>query len=1027
MPFKVRKAIYAIVMLICILFSGNMFPRAANAKELPPVNPKISQLLQRGDSLLSKDLTEKALACFQTALKQSVIERDSTGRLLAISSIARVDMKRSEWDTAINELYKAKILAEKLHPDTSRLYIRILFNLGRSYHEAGIEGNRNSLDSALHYYNTALRLRMKTNYPNRKELAENYYRLGSLYYYDLTDYAQSEENLLKAWEIYKQENDTLDVNLGRVNYILASLNRTIGDLERSISYAREANRIFSHPKVDKPLNALYSRIVLANTYYDENQYQQAIRWYRSVIERAIEYFGSNAPQLVNFCNNYAAALIATDEPEKAREQLKKAIEINRNNPPPDYENLAFSYLHLADCAEKSHQPEEELHYLKLCLATREQHLPGNRHQIYQGIRFIGEYYERMNDFDTALQYYQQALQVLFPEFRNVEVSSNPEFKGENREDVFYILYDKARTFLKRYDRDKNPADLQNAYTLYLTGDRLIDEARNSNFFEESKLLFNELFKKDLDAGIMCAYRYYKLTNDKMYIESLFRLIEKSKYMLLLHSLIQTRQKSALGIPDSLKTREQKLNQKINMLKHQIASISSDNPDDNRKEKWNHQLLTAINARDRIKKNLETLYPDYYDLKYDSTFITLRVAQKRLKGTHQQVLEYYWGDTAAIILSIFPDTVFVKDIRLTGKLSKLLTGFTSSLTGSVIQNTPSKNFRSYVSAAFFLYQTLIRPELLKIKTPDNSQLIIIPDGPLALIPFEAFLTAPVETGFIDYSRLPYFVKSKVISYGYSLNLMFRKQMKKSSLSKLHILAMSYSGPQTTRSEHNRREQSREIPWSEKELRSINRYIKNGTYLSGTNATESRFKTLAPQSKVIHLAVHGIADEKNDLNTRLEFKPEDDKTNDGKLYNYELYGLNLRNTQLAVLSACETGIGKQYAGEGIYSIARAFYYAGCPTIVMSLWKVNDQFTAKLMGFFYKGLSKNKSVNVALHDAKCTFLEKAGEMEGHPSNWASFIVIGKTSKVSADSKIFLYLILTAILIIAASAFVYFHRIRK
>ncbi len=1021
-----RNVLYFIMFLCYFQFAGSISSLPAKikaGKSLLSALPT-AQILRKGDSLLSKGLSEQAYLCFQSACRQSINERDSSGILLATAGMARADIKRLEWGSAINHCNEAKTLAESMRRKKDLLYARILFNLGRSYHEAGIDGNRHYLDSAFHYYNLALELRKKNKMANRKALAENYFRLGSLLFYDLTDYEQAERKLLQAWETYKRNGDILDPNFGRTNYILASLNRTIGDLERAISFATEANRIFSHPEVNKQMNALFSQIVLANTYYDENQYQNAITWYQTVISKAIDLFGSDAPVLINFYNNYAAALIETGQVDSAQRYLKKAIRINHNNPPVDYENLAFSYLHLADCAEKSRHPDLELSYLRLCLKTRKDHLSGNRHQIYQSIRFIGEFYERSNLPDTALRYYQQALQVLFPGFRDDDISSNPDFSRENREDVFYILYDKARVFLKRYFRDKNPADLQNAYTLYLTGDRMLEDARNSGFFEESKLLFNELFKKDLDAGILCAYQFYTLTKEEMYIESLFRLIEKSKYMLLLHSLIKTGQKTTLGIPDSLKTRERELDQRINLLKYQLASVSGSSAEDKRRAKWNHQLLSAINARDQLQKTLSAAYPEHYELIYDSTLISLKETQQQLKRDNQQILEYYWGDTMAIILSIYPDTTVVTDIRITKKLKGSLNDFTSILTGKMTGNNPSENFKTYISSADLLFHMLVKPGLRITKTSDVRHLIIIPDGPLALLPFEAFLTTPVASGFIDYAQLPYFIKNRIISYGYSVNLFFKTHPGRAGGSTLEILAMSYSGPEITLSEQNRRAREMEIPWSEKELRLIRKHLNNGTFLFGTNATEYRFKKLAPQSRIIHLAVHGIADEQNAMNSRLEFKSGGDADNDGKLYNYELYDLNLRNTRLAVLSACETGIGKQYPGEGIYSIARAFYYAGCPAIVMSLWKVNDKYTAGLMDLFYENISENKSADLALHDAKCTFLKTAGELEAHPANWASFIVIGKTLPFHNKDHTFLYMMLALTLVTVSAVFFFFKR---
>jgi len=137
--------------------------------------------------------------------------------------------------------------------------------------------------------------------------------------------------------------------------------------------------------------------------------------------------------------------------------------------------------------------------------------------------------------------------------------------------------------------------------------------------------------------------------------------------------------------------------------------------------------------------------------------------------------------------------------------------------------------------------------------------------------------------------------------------------------------------------------------------------------------------------------GIADEENYLNSKLVFREEVDSVNDGFLYAPELYNLDLQQAKLAVLSACESGIGKNFRGEGTYSMARGFAYAGVPSIVMSLWKVDDMMTADLMGSFYKNLAGGKPIHKSLREAKLSFIENTDEYGAHPANWAAFVPMG------------------------------------
>ena len=120
---------------------------------------------------------------------------------------------------------------------------------------------------------------------------------------------------------------------------------------------------------------------------------------------------------------------------------------------------------------------------------------------------------------------------------------------------------------------------------------------------------------------------------------------------------------------------------------------------------------------------------------------------------------------------------------------------------------------------------------------------------------------------------------------------------------------------------------------------------------------------------------------------------------------MYNLNI-NTNLVVLSACETGLGKFYKGEGAMSVARGFQYAGAQNLLFSLWKVNDFTTSKLMENFYNNIYNKKSYFQSITDAKREFLNDntISNAKKSPYYWAPFVYYGSIENKN-ESKLWLW----------------------
>jgi CHAT domain-containing protein len=188
----------------------------------------------------------------------------------------------------------------------------------------------------------------------------------------------------------------------------------------------------------------------------------------------------------------------------------------------------------------------------------------------------------------------------------------------------------------------------------------------------------------------------------------------------------------------------------------------------------------------------------------------------------------------------------------------------------------------------------------------------------------------------------------------------------------------------------------LQFSEQEVKAITSLYGTNA-LTGSAATETAVRTQAADKSILHLAVHGEYNLYNPLFSTLYLAS--DSTNDGRLEVNEIYELDLtKSTNLVVLSACQTQIGSISAGDEIVSLNRAFIYSGTPTVIASLWNVDDKATAILMEKFYANLKAEMGKAEALQQAQID----TRKQYPNPYYWASFVLTGDPGKVASPKPI-------------------------
>lgn len=146
------------------------------------------------------------------------------------------------------------------------------------------------------------------------------------------------------------------------------------------------------------------------------------------------------------------------------------------------------------------------------------------------------------------------------------------------------------------------------------------------------------------------------------------------------------------------------------------------------------------------------------------------------------------------------------------------------------------------------------------------------------------------------------------------------------------------------------------------------------------------------RILHFATHAIVDDQNPERSKLVLSFPRDASEDGFLHAYEIYGLETR-ADLVVLSACETGLGRVAAGEGVLGLPRAFFFAGASKVIVSLWSVADESTSRFMQEFYRAWIRDDLTPAAALVRARRALQRDSRY-AHPYYWAPFVLLGPNS---------------------------------
>lgn len=973
---------------------------------------RYNHLLDSVEILKFKGFYNEAILLANDVKNQSAKQQNWPAHVRSLVELA--DVKRftfyySQDHKTIEEAFELfqlgeKLIGDHLSPDhivLSRFYI----NKGKLIRDELRSSNQSNSDTLNYYFNNALAVIQK-NSNNHTEAAKLYYELG--YYHNASS------NISLAEKYYNQLLAELsrfdELNYFRAYYLYRAHQffYQTADYEKSLLCANIALHIFEHPKHGDTSNSLNCRLGIAAVYFDSNLnssygYSKALSHFQKVYQVLSEDF--NDPNLSYITlYNIGVSHFHLQQYDSSFYYLKKSAEQNPLSTVSDSIQMARTkiYFGVEDLMKNENASAEK--FFDEAMESYRRFIGDKHYETHVSYRIIGEAYEKTSDYDMALQHYQNGLVALYENFNSNNIYDNPVWETiENTEPALFILFRKAGTLFSRYINDGKIEDLDVAFEIYLSGYNLMQELLNSQKMNQSYVSSFQNFKKGFQESVECAIEAHAQLKKPKYLNGAFSFIEQSKYFLLLKAMQNAELKEKLGENITLFDAERSLSSEIEMLKHQL-NRAGQMPPDKAFEIQNSLLAKVVEKTELsgfIHQSAERTNANLFH-----QHVSLAIVQDEILDDHEMVIEYFSGKDFILALAISKENVSTFKIFKTKELIGNITDYRKSLATAEVNQ---KSYKDFVKSSYFLYHHLFEPIVMSLPELEESHIkrfTIISDDELAYLPFEAFTTQKADSSQINYWGMPYLCKEVTLNYALSMNILYSNLRNKGKGRNSKILAMSYSPFLENESDFERMKKENELPYSAKEIKQIPEIFNNAQCDILKEASEQEFKSVAHNYSIIHLALHGQSDTINQYNSKLIFKTNPDSQDDGQLHAYELYNLDLSQTQLAILSSCETGLGKQIEGEGLFSIARGFAYAGCPSIVMSLWKVNDKSTSLLMKSYYENLAESEEKDVALQHAKISYIEHADELAAHPAYWAAFIAIGNKNPIEFSNTRYLSL---------------------
>jgi CHAT domain-containing protein/Tfp pilus assembly protein PilF len=738
--------------------------------------------------------------------------------------------------------------------------------------------------------------------------------------------------------------------------------------------------------------------------------QKALEHYKQALDifRALSDRNGEASTLTNIGAFHVNTL---GDPKTALEYYLQSLELRRAMRQPAEEakmldNIGFIYKTLGDLPKT-------LEYHRKALEMNR--TVGQRQGEGASLTNLGATYFAMGELQTSLDYFNEALLV----HRTIG----------NRSLEATALFGIAQVERARGNLDQARSQMEESL-------KIIESMRAKVASQDLRASFLAQQQDYYEFYTDLLMRLHQREPSKGHDLAALPASERTRARSLLELLAEARVDVEQGIAPELKQHERATHSRISWLQSRlIEAYSQAKPDKNKILPLEDELKRVDAEREQLTMEIRQKHPRYANLQYPSP-LGLKDIQSLLDD-RTLLLEYALGKESSFLFAVTSSNFVVTRLPSASSISEQVQALRQMIT-----SRPQRNqFGKQIQLSRTLYRELVEPagKLLSGK----QKLIIVPSGILHYLPFEVLLSSGEErtlstAGLVEW---PYLVREYAISYVPSAGVLAslrsrpeeRPGPRKQFLAFADPLYGNETGAEASLVQSRLRgafgdQQSwklARLPGSRREVEQIaGLYAQDQvSLLLGHQATEQNVKTAGrlSQYRFIHFATHGLLNEERppysglvlslsnegkappSATTKTAQAGQAEKTvdrspqsairnpqfEDGLLQVYEVFNLKL-NADLVVLSACESGLGKEVKGEGLIGLTHAFLYAGTTSVLVSLWNVQDHSTADLMVSVYQQLDRAQDKTEALRQAKLKLIKN--NRYAHPYYWAPFILIGE-----------------------------------